>query len=145
MFSELNKLFGQKPPQKGGPLIQEPSSAVPALQRSSPARPQTYSKVFRWRMPDGQTQPPASVEIVGSFTNWQPVSLTRDSALDAWHVTVHQIPGHRTHHYMLLVDGKPANDKNADGLAVPHGPQEEQYQLTTARGGRVFMLYAQAK
>jgi hypothetical protein len=46
---------------------------------------------------------------------------------------------------MLLVDGKPAHDKNADGLAVPHGPQEEQYQLTTDRGPRLFMVFAQTK
>jgi hypothetical protein len=58
---------------------------------------------------------------------------------------IHHIPGNRTHHYMLLVDGKPVDDQNADGMAVPHGAQEEQYQLMTARGGRVFMLYAQTK
>lgn len=88
---------------------------------------------------------PASVEVVGSFTQWQKVPLTRDSEVDAWHVTIHHIPGNRTHHYMLLVDGKPAHDKNADGFAIPHGPQEEQYQLMTEKGGRVFMLYAQTK
>ena len=105
----------------------------------------TYTKIFRWRLPDGQIAEPATVEIAGSFTHWQKLPLTRDSALDAWHLTIHHIPGHRTHHYMLLVDGKPAHDKNADGLAIPHGPQEEQYQLMTDRGGRVFMLYAQSK
>ena len=47
--------------------------------------------------------------------------------------------------YMLLVDGQPAHDKNSDGLAVPHGPQEKQYQLITARGPRLFMLFAQTK
>jgi hypothetical protein len=65
--------------------------------------------------------------------------------LDAWHVTLHHIEGNRTHHYMLLVDGKPVQDKNADGLAIPHGPQEEEYQLMTGRGPRLFMLFAQTK
>jgi hypothetical protein len=110
-----------------------------------PERTQSFTKIFRWRLPAGQTQAPATVEIVGSFTHWEKVPLTRDSELDAWHVMIHHIPGNRTHHYMLLVDGKPVDDQNADGMAVPHGAQEEQYQLMTARGGRVFMLYAQTK
>jgi hypothetical protein len=122
------------------------STSTPALTRNPPAKPvPAYTRVFRWRLPDGQTQVPATVEIVGSFTHWQKVPLKRDSELDAWHVTIHHIPGHRTHHYMLLVDGKPVPDKHADGLAIPHGPQEEQYQLATSRGGRVFLLYAQSK
>src|SRR5262249_50869111 len=127
MFDGINKLFGQRPAQKGGPLIPEPTPGVIAPQRQSAQRPQTYSKVFRWRLPDGQTAEPKSVEIVGSFTHWQKVPMIRDGALDAWHTTIHHIPGHRIHHYMFLVDGKPAQDRHCDGLAVPHGPQEEQY------------------
>lgn len=127
---------------------EEPVSALPPQSRSplgggngGPA----YSKVFRWRLPDGQTQEPSRVEVVGSFNHWQPVALTRDSVLDAWHVTIHHIPGNRTHHYMYLVDGQPAYDKNCDGLAVPSGPLEEKFALTTPRGPRVFMLFAQTK
>jgi len=131
----------------------EPRSShkgIPPRRESPPSngfggKLQSYSKVFRWRLPDGQTHAPGSVELVGSFTQWQKVPLKRDSEVDAWHVTVHHIPGNRTHHYMLLVDGKPVQDKDADGMAVPHGPQEEQYQLMTSRGGRVFLLYAQTK
>jgi Glycogen recognition site of AMP-activated protein kinase len=145
MFSSFGNYFEKKPPQKGGPLMREPATASAMPRNGAPERGLTFSKVFRWRLPDGQTQAPASVEIVGSFNHWQKVPLTRDSELDAWHVTIHHIPGNRTHHYMLLVDGQPVNDRNADGLAVPHGPQEEQYQFMTARGGRVFMLYAQTK
>lgn len=106
---------------------------------------QTFTKVFRWRLPDGQTQRPATVEVAGTFTNWEKVPLLRDSAQDAWQVTLHQIPFNRTHHYMLFVDGKPAQDKTCDGLAVPRGPQEEQCAFQTARGPRVFMLFAQTK
>jgi hypothetical protein len=108
-------------------------------------RKQVYSKVFRWRLPDGQTQEPASVEVVGSFNHWQKVPLTRAGALDAWQVTLHDITVNRTHHYMLLVDGKPAYDNHNDGLAIPHKPEEVRYQLATDRGPRVFMLFAQTK
>jgi hypothetical protein len=141
----LNRFFGQNPEPKGGSLRPEPFTGSPLKRRDPSERPLAFSKVFRWRLPDGQTIPPGSVEIVGSFNNWQKVALTRDSEVDSWHVTIHHIPGNRTHHYMLLVDGKPAADKHADGLAVPHGPQEEQYQLITDRGGRVFMFYSQTK
>ena len=126
-------------------MVPEPFVGSPLKRRDAAERPLTFSKVFRWRLPDGHTQAPTSVEIAGSFNNWQKVPLARDSEVDAWHVTLHHIPGNRTHHYMLLIDGKPAADKNADGLAVPHGPQEEQFQLQTDRGGRVFMFYAQTK
>jgi hypothetical protein len=107
--------------------------------------PAQSTKVFRWQPPEGQTQTPATVEIAGSFTHWQKVPLTRANELDGWQVTLEHIPGNRTHHYMLLVDGKPTHDENADGMAVPRGPEEEQFQLMTSRGGRVFMLAAQTK
>jgi hypothetical protein len=145
MFDSINKLFGPKPSSKDGPVMREPSTPSYAPQRQSHERPQTYSKVFRWRLPDGVTKEPATVELIGSFTHWQKVPMQRDSALDAWHVTIHHIPGNKTHHYMLLVDGKPAHDKNSDGLAVPTNGQEEQYQIATDRGPRVFMLFAQTK
>ena len=64
---------------------------------------------------------------------------------DAWHVTLHHIQGNRTHQSVLLVDGQPTFDKTSDGLAVPHGPDEERYQLTTDKGSRVMMLFAQTK
>ena len=38
-------------------------------------RKPTYSKVFRWTLPDGQTEEPRSVEVVGSFPDWQRVPL----------------------------------------------------------------------
>ncbi len=96
-------------------------------------------------MPAGQTIQPKSVEVVGSFSQWQKVPLTRDSVLDAWHATLHHIVGNKTHHYMLLIDGKPTYDKNCDGIVVPHGPEEERFQLMTEKGPRIFMLFAQTK
>ncbi|MEW6160028.1 MAG: glycogen-binding domain-containing protein [Verrucomicrobiota bacterium] len=144
MFETFGNLFGRKPPQKGGPLLPEPPSS-PGPRREASDRKQTFSKVFRWRLPDGQTDEPATVEVVGSFTHWQKVPLVRDGKVDSWHVILHHIQGNRTHHYMLLVDGKPTYDKTCDGLAVPHGPHEEQYQIMTEKGGRVLMLFAQTK
>ena len=145
MFSEFNKMFGEKHPKKGTPMVRESNPTSPLPPRQSQERTPVYSKVFRWRLPDGQTHEPKSVELVGSFSQWQKIPMLRDSALDAWHTTVHHIPGHRTHHYMFLVDGKPAYDKNCDGLAVPAGPQEEEFQIVTDKGPRVFMLFAQTK
>ena len=144
MLGSFNKLFGIKPLHRSAPMMAEPVSEL-AAPSSGPKNTVMYSKVFRWRLPDGQTEEPRSVEVVGSFNHWQPVPLKRDSVLDAWHVTLHHIPGGRTHHYMYLVDDKPAYDKNCDGLSAPHGPQEERFALVTPRGPRVFMLFAQAK
>ena len=142
MLSTFGNLFSRKPARKGTPLV--PEQPVNGSRPSQDApRQQTFSKVFRWRLPDGHTHEPHSVEVVGSFTRWQKVSLTRDSVLDAWHVTLHHLQGNRTHHYMLLVDGKPTYDKTCDGLAVPHGVEEERFQLPTEKGPRVLMLFAQ--
>jgi hypothetical protein len=149
MLGSFNRMFGQKQPPKGGPLIPEDVSSpvAPQAQRTTAASGggPVYSKVFRWRLPDGQTAEPKKVEVAGSFNHWQPVELMRDGVLDAWHVTIHHIPGGKTHHYMYLVDGKPTYDKNCDGLAAPSGPQEEKFALSTPRGPRVFMLFAQTK
>jgi len=108
-------------------------------------RKQTFTKIFRWHLPAGQKQEPATVEIVGTFTHWQKAPLVHDRARGGWQVTLDQLAGHRTHHYMLLVDGKPVHDPNCNGLAVPRGPVEEQFAIATARGPRVFMLFAQTK
>jgi 1,4-alpha-glucan branching enzyme len=88
---------------------------------------------------------PVRVELVGSFTDWQPVALKRDRASGVWQVALHNIPGNRTHSYMLLVNRRPVPDRHADGLAVPHTAEELKYQLLTARGPRVFMLNSQTK
>jgi hypothetical protein len=145
MFDSFGSLFNRKPPQKGGPSAPEPASAVSPFQKSSSERKQVFSKVFRWHLADGHTQAPASVEVAGTFTQWQKVPLIHDSMVGAWHVTLHHIQGHRTHHYMLLVDGKPTYDKACDGLAVPQGPVEEGFAVRTDKGPRVLMLFAQTK
>lgn len=147
MLSKFGSFFtrksGSKP--KGGPLIQEFRSEQSRPQRRSRPQGQTFTKIFRWTLPAGQTQEPNSVEVVGSFSQWKPVSLVHDSRVGSWHAAVHHIPGNRTHHYMYLVDGEPWMDRDCDGLAVPHGPDEERYALETSKGPRVFMLFAQTK
>ena len=108
-------------------------------------RPVTFSKVFRWQ-PDQPGGPmPVRVEVAGSFNGWQRVALKRDRVSGVWQLPLHDLPGNRTHNYMLLVNGRPVHDKHADGLAVPHTAEEQQYQLLTPRGPRVFMLFSQTK
>jgi hypothetical protein len=104
-----------------------------------------YSKVFRYNAPPEATAQPQTVEVIGTMTDWRRVPLLFDSKVGSWHALVQNIPGNKTHHYMLLVDGKPTQDKNCDGLAMPVGSMEEQYAITTLRGPRVFMLFAQTK
>jgi|KBSMisStandDraft_5_1062788.scaffolds.fasta_scaffold775733_1 hypothetical protein len=145
MIQKIGNFFGRKPITKGAPLVPEPRLSNTPQAEQGDHRRQTFSKIFRWRLPDGKTQEPQTVEIVGSFTHWKKVPLIRDGVLDAWHVTMRHIQGNRTHHYMLLVDGQPTYDKTCDGLAVPRGSDEEQFQFTTEKGPRVMMLFAQTK
>lgn len=108
-------------------------------------RKATYSKVFRYNPAAAHEKQPAQVEVVGSFTNWQPIPLARNPQDATWHVSVDSIEGNKTHHYMLLVDGKPHVDKLCDGYVAPHGEIESRYAITTARGPRLFLLFAQTK
>ena len=108
-------------------------------------RAATFSKIFRWQTEVTGGPQPVSVAVVGSFNNWQKTPLKYDRTNGVWQLTLHDIPGNCTHNYMLLVNGKPANDKNSDGLAIPHTAEEKQFALTTPRGPRVFMLFSQTK
>ncbi len=144
MFQDSDNSHGRKPLPGPGPAFSGiPSRLVVRVPKSE--RPQTFTKIFRWRLPAGQTAAPATVEIVGTFTKWQKVPLVPDEARHVWQVTLNDIPCNRTHHYMLLVDGKPVRDEKCDGQAIPRNAQEAQYQLMTARGPRVLMLFAQTK
>jgi 1,4-alpha-glucan branching enzyme len=106
-------------------------------------RKPVFSKVFRWRAPDGQNGE-SVVEVAGTFSDWKKLPMMRE-ATGGWHLTLQNIPSNRTHHYMIFADGKPVQDKNSDGLAMPQGAQEEQSAISTPRGLRVFMLFAQTK
>jgi hypothetical protein len=110
-----------------------------------PKKASTFNKVFRWEPVNPQDAPPASVAVIGTFTQWQPVPLKKDRAANLWQLMLNNLPGNRTHHYMLLVDGRPANDPNADGLDAPANEQEKAWALTTPRGPRLFMLFSQTK
>ena len=123
-------------------------SAIPSRSNIKVPRsdkPQTFTRIFRWRLPAGQTREPATVEVVGTFTKWQKVPLNYDEAERVWHVTLRDIPVNRTHHYMLLVDGQPDRGERYDGMAAPRTAQEAQFALKTERGPRVLMLFAQTK
>lgn len=119
---------------------------APLAPNAAPRQEQAgFAKVFRWPVPAGQTPPPTTVEVVGSFSNWQKVPLAYDKVTQTWQATVANIEGNRTHRYVVLVDGKPSYDKNCDGLTAPQGPDEVKWQLETPRGPRVLLLFAQTK
>ena len=117
------------------------SSGKTGVAKRGPA----FSKVFRWQPATAGGPMPVRVEVAGTFNGWQPVALKRDKVSGVWQLTLHDLPGNRTHSYMLLVNGRPVNDQHADGLAVPHTAEEKQYQLDTPRGPRVFMLASHTK
>jgi hypothetical protein len=126
-------------------------SVKSALKPASPGRApklaapvQTYPKTFRWSLPPEQTEVPEKVEVAGTFTGWQKYEMVRDIS-GTWQLAFENIPGHRTHHYMFFADGKPVEDKQCDGLAEPHNAQEKSFAISTPRGPRVFMLFAQTK
>lgn len=104
-----------------------------------------FSKAFRWQPTAPGDFKPASVAIAGTFTEWKPVAMAHDHATNVWQITLHNIPGNCTHHYMLLVDGQPTSHKHCDGLAVPTTEAEQQFALQTPRGPRVFMLFSNTK
>ena len=110
-----------------------------------PKKAPVFNKIIRWEPASPQATAAASVAVVGSFTDWQPVPLKKDRTSGAWQLTLNNIPGNRTHRYMLLVNGQPVNDPNADGLAIPETQPEKTWALTTARGPRLFMLFSQTK
>ena len=148
MISYLRKMMpgaSGKPQGKTTPAMREQRVTMARPAAAAPSQGAVFSKVLRYRLPDGQTDEPTTVEVVGSFNNWERVPLQRDGKLDSWHATIHHIPGNKTHHYMLLIDGKPTLDPASDGLAVPHGPEEDRYAVTTARGPRVLMMFAMTK
>ena len=104
-----------------------------------------FSKIFRWEPATPPTPPPPTVAVAGSFSEWRPLPLQKDRMGNGWLLALDTIPGNRTHRYMILVDGQPINDPNADGLALPETAAEKSFALTTARGPRVFMLFSQTK
>jgi len=115
-----------------------------ALSHNAVKKSATFSKIFRWRQePPGPM--PVRVEVAGTFSGWEKLPLKYDRASGVWQLMVENIPGNRTHNYMLLANGRPVNDKHSDGLAVPHTDEEKKNAMETPRGPRVFMLFSQTK
>lgn len=104
-----------------------------------------FRKLFRWPVSASQKQQPTKVEVVGSFTDWQKVPLAFDKPTRTWTVTLDGLQSNHTHRYVMLVDDAPTYDKTCDGLTAPEGPQEAKWQITTPRGPRVMLLFAQTK
>lgn len=144
MFDSFDNPAGTRAPHNCNSTILD-CPRVDGWRRNTRAHGPAFSKVFRWQPSDRDTPIPATVELVGSFTDRQVEAMKRDAVTNTWQITLHGIPGNRTHRYMLLVNGEPAQDKNCDGLAVPERFEEQPYQLMTARGPRVFLLFAQTK
>ncbi len=64
-----------------------------------------------------------SVTLVGDFNEWQPHATPMNRQPDGcWFVQVSLGPGH--HHYQFLIDGKPALDPRAQGIARNHEGQK---------------------
>ena len=119
--------------------------APPGPEAQHHQQPYGYTRMFRWPVAAGQTPQPRTVEILGSFTDWRRVPLAYDSPTKTWLTTLNNIQGNHTHHYVVLVDGKPCYDKTCDGLVVPEGPEEEKWQIATPRGPRVMLMFGQTK
>ncbi len=145
MFETIGNLFTNKPKKKQGSHASDSSHRSETRHHGSGGRRQTFSKMFHWCVPGGHEAQPGSVEVVGSFTEWKKVPFFYDRAMESWYVRMQEIIGNRTHHYVILVDGKPTYDETCDGLAIPQGPKEEQWQIDTPRGPRVMMLFGQTK
>lgn len=141
MFNDFDTIAGANARRTVGSTFAKSSFDEPRHPFHGP----TFSKTFRWQPTNPQASLPNSVEVVGSFTAWRAAALVHDKVTNTWQLTLHGIPGNSTHRYMLLVNGEPAQDRNADGLAVPKGFDEQQFQLMTPRGPRVFLLFAQTK
>ena len=146
MFEAVTDLFERKSNRKT--RAQEVRLA-PKPRRQPEPEPSSqgfgFTKVFRWPVPAEQTPKPTTVEVVGSFSEWRKLPLSYDAPSKTWQLIQRNIQGNHTHRYVMLVDGQPSYDKTCDGLAVPLGPQEEAYQIATARGPRVMLLFSQTK
>src|SRR5438046_2071140 len=102
MPKQFGNAFLKQPPPGGGNTSHKSSAP--------PARQPFFTKIFRWRKPGGFAQEPDTVEVVGTFSHWQKLPLGPNGEPDIWQVTIENIPGNRTHHYMLLVNGQPVYD-----------------------------------
>jgi len=146
MIDAISNFIGFKHKKKAGlPDLGAARNVCAKPQAQDRDRRQVFSKMFRWRAPAGQASQPTSVDLVGSFTHWQKVPLLFDQTTKTWNTTLRDIESNRTHHYVILVDGKPVYDKTCDGLAVPQGSQEARWVIPTERGPRVMLLFGQTK
>jgi 1,4-alpha-glucan branching enzyme len=91
---------------------------MPFLDNYSPRKPNGYSaKNILKPIPFVCLAPEArQVFITGDFNDWDTASHSMKRMPDgAWRVEIQLSHGH--HHYLFLVDGKPALDPRAQGVA----------------------------
>ena len=146
MAQDFGNAFLHKPPHKGGTgILKTPAGAKPPGHQ-----PGGTKTDFHKNLPLGPAGRPDAG--TGHGRNRRHIHELGKDAVDlrprnagGWHVMLQQIQGNRTHHYMLLADGKPVEDTHCDGMAVPTGAQELQFAIPTDRGPRVFMLFSQTK
>ena len=144
MIESVIHLFGAKKQAKPAAVRIAPNS-LPRPEAQPHGHQFAFSKVFRWPVPPGQTPQPTTVEVVGSFSGWRKIPLSYDGPSKTWQLFLRDIEGNRTHRYVMLVDGIPSYDKTCDRLARPQGPDEEHWQIKTAKGPRVMLLFGQTK
>ncbi len=144
-FIESKTRAKSKPPEPRVALAGVSPTASAQLKADPRDHQVGFTKVFRWPVPAGQTPQPTTVEVVGSFSGWRKVPLAYDKVTKTWWVSLDNILSNHTHQYVIVVDGKPSYDKTCDGLAAPQSPEEAKWQIDTAKGPRVMLLFAQTK
>ena len=89
--------------QNGGFAVLDYAPGLTGRRKSITGQGPSFSKVFRWQPSDPSAPMPATVELAGSFTDWQLEAMERDAVTNTWQLTLHGIAGNRTHRYMLLL------------------------------------------
>jgi len=124
MFETFGNLFGRKPASKGGPLIREPRPAIAAARSDAGARDKLFSKIIRWRLPDGQRNRPIPWRLLARSRIGKKSAPSRQRP-GSWHVALHHIQGIAriiTCCWWMAAHLR----QTCDGLAVPHGLEEEK-------------------
>ncbi len=118
------------------------ASKTPHRPRTEPVDQQIgFTKIFRLPVPREQSPQPTTVEVVGSFSDWQRVPLAYNKPTRTWETAL-SLKNNHTHRYVFLIDGTPAYDETCDGLTAPQSPTEAKWQIPTAHGPRVMLLFA---
>ena len=103
-------------------------SAMSSLQNYNPLRPGGYSarKMVKPVPFVCHAHEARTVSIVGDFNDWDPTTHPLKRQHDgAWRIELPLCHGH--HHYLFVIDGTPALDPSAQGVA--RNEQNEKVSL----------------